>query len=69
MLSETSGSDHVRLNVTKSQLAAYLGTIPETISRVLRKFADSDILEVAGSQVTILDKNTLEAIATGLERL
>lgn len=69
LLRESGKSDCVELNVSKGQLAAYLGTIPETVSRVLRKFSDSGILKVSGSQVTLVDRAALESIATGEERL
>ncbi len=69
LLREAGKSDSFELNVSKGQLAAYLGTIPETISRVLRRFTDSGVIEVSGARVTLLDSAALEAIATGVERL
>jgi len=53
------------LGLPKGQLAAYLGTIPETLSRVLRRLADDGVITVTGSSVEILDMAHLEAIAAG----
>jgi len=53
------------LGLPKGQLAAYLGTIPETLSRVLRRLADDGVIAVTGRCVEILDASRLEAIAAG----
>ena len=51
------------LDLPKGQLAAYLGTIPETLSRVLRRFVDEGLISLTGSAVEILDPARLEALA------
>ena len=51
------------LDLPKGQLAAYLGTIPETLSRVLRRFVDEGLISLSGSSVEILDLARLEALA------
>ena len=51
------------LELTKSDLAARLGTISETLSRTLKRLRDRAIIEVDGKRVRILDKNALEEIA------
>jgi CRP/FNR family transcriptional regulator len=51
------------LDLPKGQLAAYLGTIPETLSRVLRRFVDDGLISLTGSAVEILDPVRLEALA------
>ena len=51
------------LDLPKGQLAAYLGTIPETLSRVLRRFVDEGLISLSGSSVEILDHARLEALA------
>ncbi len=53
------------LDLPKGQLAAYLGTIPETLSRVLRRLADDGIIATMGNTLEILDQPRLEAIASG----
>lgn len=53
------------LDLPKGQLAAYLGTIPETLSRVLRRLADDGTIAVTGNSVEILDQARLEVLASG----
>ncbi|KHK03910.1 Crp/Fnr family transcriptional regulator [Desulfovibrio sp. TomC] len=53
------------LDLPKGQLAAYLGTIPETLSRVLRRFADDGLINLSGHAIEILDAPRLEALAAG----
>jgi CRP/FNR family transcriptional regulator len=57
----------VELEVTKTELASRLGTISETLSRVLRKLRDRGIIHVEGRRITILDRGALEEIASGIE--
>jgi CRP/FNR family transcriptional regulator len=63
--SEKAGSDAVRLQTTKSELARSLGTISETLSRNLRKMRELDIISVDGNIITIRDNGRLQSIADG----
>jgi CRP-like cAMP-binding protein len=54
------------LDISKSQLASHLGTISETLSRALRKLRDSKIIEVEGKRITILQREALEDISSGI---
>ena len=54
------------LDISKSQLASQLGTISETLSRALRKLRDRKIIEVEGKKITILQKEALEDISSGI---
>ncbi len=63
------GGDEIRLSISKAQLASILGTIPETLSRILKKMSAGGYIEVKGPKIRIHDKNGLEALATGLEKL
>lgn len=72
LLHEISGKDvpikegiEFELEMTKSDLAARLGTISETLSRTLKRLRDRSIIEVDGKKIRILDKNALEKIAEG----
>jgi CRP/FNR family transcriptional regulator, dissimilatory nitrate respiration regulator len=65
LLSAESNKRVLALGLPKGQLAAYLGTIPETLSRVLRRLADDGVIAVTGSAVEILDVARLSAIAAG----
>ena len=65
LLSKRSNeSDHVELDVTKSQLASLIGTTPETVSRIFTKLVHGDFLALDGSRITILDRSGLEWLAT-----
>ena len=70
-LSTSSGRSSARgieceLNITKSQLASQLGTISETLSRALGKLRDRRIITVEGKKITILQKEALEGMASGI---
>lgn len=69
LLAEEQERDAVRLDLTKSHLASLLGTIPETLSRILTKMNKSGLIATNGPSITILDRNALEALASGEERL
>ena len=52
----------VTLNVSKGQLASLLGTIPETLSRILSKMSHCGLIEVKGKEIRILDIDGLEKL-------
>ncbi len=54
------------LDINKGQLASQLGTISETLSRALRKLRDRRIIKVEGKKITILQKEILEEISSGI---
>ena len=62
-------TDTVALPVSKTQLASLLGTIPETLSRMLAKMAKQGLIAVAGARITLLDRAGLEELAAGEKRL
>jgi len=69
-LSESQeGSDQVALDIPKAQLAALLGTIPETLSRILTRMTKQGLIELDGPRVTILYREGLHELAEGLRRL
>jgi len=53
-------SDSISLNISKNDLAAYLGTIPETLSRTLKKLQDEDMITVDGKDIKICDMEKLK---------
>ncbi|EFL49196.1 transcriptional regulator, Crp/Fnr family [Solidesulfovibrio fructosivorans JJ]] len=65
LLEAQSKTRRLTLDLPKGQLAAYLGTIPETLSRVLRRFADDGLIALSGSAVELLDMPRLERQAGG----
>ncbi len=59
-LSERQGhKTTVELDLTKGQLAAMMGTIPETLSRGLTKLSQEGLIAVQGVQITLLDVEKL----------
>ena len=55
----------VRLPMAKQDIAAYLGTTPETLSRRLAALSASGVIELHGRRdVSILDIDALEHVAT-----
>jgi len=64
LLSEAQGTDAtIRLNISKGQLASVLGTIPETLSRILTKMDNLGYIKVDGRDITLLDKEGLEDLS------
>ena len=51
--------DVIKLTMTRQDIANYLGLAIETVSRVLRRFQDSGMLEVSRRKVHIYDYNSL----------
>jgi CRP/FNR family transcriptional regulator len=66
---QSEGSNHLELSITKGQLASLLGTIPETLSRILARMTGKDLIRSEGSRISILDKQGLEDLAKGFSRL
>ncbi len=62
-------ADKVTLSISKTQLASFLGTIPETLSRILSKMNRQGFVGVDGAVITILDRDRLEDLAEGEIRL
>jgi CRP/FNR family transcriptional regulator len=55
----------VELDLPKGQLAARLGTIPETLSRVFAKLSREGLIELEGGRVKLLDFQRLQQLAVG----
>lgn len=60
-------NDTVYLDLTKSQLAARLGTIPATLSRAFYQLSSDGMIAIAGPKVTILDRDRLTALSQSPE--
>jgi CRP/FNR family transcriptional regulator len=60
-----SGKAEFDLDISKGQLASILGTIPETLSRILGKMGRQGLISSKGSRIRILNRTTLEEIADG----
>ncbi|MFP4108521.1 MAG: Crp/Fnr family transcriptional regulator, partial [Desulfonatronovibrio sp.] len=64
-----SSRDRFDLDVNKTQLASLLGTVPETLSRVIRRMKEEGFIEIKGKQLKLLDVPGLEDLAAGELRL
>lgn len=53
----------IHLNITKTQLAALLGTIPETLSRVFSKMSQDGLIDIDGNVIKILNPVGLRVLA------
>jgi CRP/FNR family transcriptional regulator, dissimilatory nitrate respiration regulator len=58
------GPREMELDMTKGQLAALLGTIPETLSRILTKMNGLSLIETRGTRIRIIDPARLREIAS-----
>ena len=63
LLRSSQDSDTFKLDLPKGQIAFYLGTIQETLSRISKKFIEQEILAIDGKEITILDTDQLQEIA------
>jgi CRP/FNR family transcriptional regulator, dissimilatory nitrate respiration regulator len=55
--------DTVALTISKGQLASLLGTIPETLSRILAKMNKQGLIETTGRDLKLLNIGGLEDLA------
>ena len=60
-----NGSGELELDITKGQLASLLGTIPETISRILGKMSVQGLISVQGRRIKVLNRQALEDLSAG----
>lgn len=66
---EKDGKDPmwIELDMSKGQLASRLGTISETLSRTLGKLKSKGIIDVKKYRINILNRRSLEELASGLK--
>jgi len=70
LLSGKKNLEQVELDVSKNQLAGLLGTIPETLSRILTKLARAGFIkQINNRTLVILDEEGLAELAGGVRRL
>ena len=50
-------------------MAGLLGTIPETLSRILKRMNDEKLIKVTTRSISILNRKQLTELAEGLRRL
>ena len=65
-LADEAGSAGFRLPTSKRDLASYLGTTPETLSRRLSALQQSGVIRLGPQRaVTVVDRRRLEQLGTG----
>jgi CRP/FNR family transcriptional regulator len=69
MSEQRDGSDDLKLDIAKNQLASLLGTIPETLSRILTRMVKQGLIRLDGSRIKIVDRRGLEELAQAARRL
>jgi CRP/FNR family transcriptional regulator len=60
---DMGGGNSVHLSISKGQLASILGTIPETLSRILARMTRQGLLRVDGRCIEIANRPGLEELA------
>ncbi|MBP6942189.1 MAG: Crp/Fnr family transcriptional regulator [Syntrophorhabdaceae bacterium] len=65
LANEKKDHEHVELTISKGQLASLLGTIPETLSRILRKMSAQGCIATKGRTIELRDRRALESLAAG----
>lgn len=67
---DNNEAEEVILDITKGQLASLLGTIPETLSRILTRMTGSGLIKLEGPRlIQIVDREGLKELADGDRRL
>ncbi|MGD0278478.1 MAG: Crp/Fnr family transcriptional regulator [Smithella sp.] len=59
----------IELDISKNQMAGLLGTIPETISRILKRMNEEKLIKMSTRSISIIDKKGLTDLAEGVGRL
>ena len=63
LCSEQGKSSQCHLAVAKRELAARLGTVPETLSRTLNRFVAGGLIAMRGNALEVLNRASLERLA------
>ncbi|MBW6486542.1 MAG: Crp/Fnr family transcriptional regulator [Syntrophobacterales bacterium] len=67
---QKEGAPELTLDISKNQLASLLGTIPETLSRILARMSNEGLIAIREArQVQILNRAGLKKLAEGEKRL
>ena len=63
-LSSEESKSTIELKISKHDLASYLGTIDETLSRCLKKLQENKVIIVKGKKIQITDRMVLKKAAS-----
>jgi CRP-like cAMP-binding protein len=69
LFEEQDEAEEIDLKISKTHLASLLGTIPETLSRILSKMSKQGLISYKGSKIQIHDYDALADLAEGDKRL
>jgi CRP/FNR family transcriptional regulator, dissimilatory nitrate respiration regulator len=58
-----SAKPYITLSISKANLAGFLGTITETLSRTFKKFQDESLIEVKGKKIYIINYPALNELS------
>jgi len=61
--------DMVALDMSKGNLASFLGTTPETLSRIIARMEEAALIKGHGARIKIENRKGLEALAEGERKL
>jgi len=53
----------VQISLSKKNISSYIGTIPDTLSRLLKKFSEEKVIRVDGKTIFITDLRKLRSLA------
>ena len=59
----SKGEDPVARDLTLDTMAAYVGTTPEMVCRVLYRFSDENLIHITRTEFSITDQAGLAALA------
>jgi CRP/FNR family transcriptional regulator len=62
---EQQNKEVVTLNIPKGSLANFLGTIPETLSRIFAKMSEQGLIEVSGKDIRLIQYDEIEELFQG----
>jgi CRP-like cAMP-binding protein len=49
----------IQLKISKSDLAAYIGTAQASLSRIFKKFSVLNLMKISGKRITIINRQGL----------
>jgi CRP/FNR family transcriptional regulator, dissimilatory nitrate respiration regulator len=67
LVQQSDGRNEFAFDISKSDLASLLGTVPETLSRALGKLKSGGIISEIGAKVIVMDRQALQEIAASSE--
>ncbi|MGP8152827.1 MAG: helix-turn-helix domain-containing protein [Smithella sp.] len=57
------------MDISKNKMAGLLGTIPETVSRILKRMNEEKLIKMKTRSIAIIDKKGLTDLAEGVRKL